>query len=242
MTGGNVARGQSHVIGVALLIGLTMVSLGALTATVGTVVDSNAAVGDVDRVATDLDDAIEQVEGTGTHTGHVTYTDGTLRAETRTIRVFHGDDLAVSRVTDALVYDRGEYSVTAVGGAIVRDHAGSRSIASGPSVSASDDIVVLGVVDLAVEPRSVGGSGPNTHTLVSDVSHERVIEDRTGEWTMAVETPLPDPWVRAFEEAGATVETGRFDGDDHPSVVATFEGERTAHVVVHRIDTEVRDG
>ncbi len=233
-------RGQSHVVGVALLIGLTMVSLGALTATVGTVVDSNAAVADVDRVATDLDDAVRRVEGAGTHAGHVTFTDGTLRVETRTIRVFHGDDLVASRETDALVYERGEYGVTAVGGAVIRNHAGSRSVASDPAVSASEDVVVLGIVDLAVEPQSVGGSGAATYSLVSEVRHERIVEDREGEWSIAIETPTPEPWVRAFEDAGGTVETGRFEGDDRRSVVATFEGERTGHVVVHRIDTEVR--
>lgn len=232
-------RAQSHVIGVALLIGVTMVSLGALTATVGTVVDSNAAVSDVDRVATDLDAAVEPVEGTGTHAGRVTFTDGELRTESRTVRVFHGDDLAVSRQTDALVYDRGEYAVTAVAGAIVRDHAGSRSLARDPSVSASDEVVVFGVVDLDVEGGSVNGSGPTTHTLRSDVSHERVIEDRVGEWTIAIETPTPEPWVAAFEATGASVETGRFDGDDRRSVAATYEGQRTGHVVVHRIETVV---
>lgn len=235
-------RAQSHVIGVALLIGLTMVSLGALTATVGTVVDSNAAVGDVDRVATDFDGAIEPVEGTGSHAGRVTFTDGTLRAETRRIRVFRGDDLVVSRDTDALVYDRGEYGVTALAGAIVRDHAGSHSLATDPSISASDDVVVLGLVDLDVELHSVSESGATTHTLVSQVSHERVVEDRSGEWTIAVETVAPEPWVRTFEKEGATVRTGRFDGDDHLSVVGTFEGNRTGHVVIHRIETEVRDG
>lgn len=232
-------RAQSHVIGVALLIGVTMVSLGALTATVGTVVDSNAAVSDVDRVATDLDDAVEPVEGTGTHAGRVTFTDGALRTETRTVRVFRGNDLEVSRQTDALVYDRGEYAVTAVAGAIVRDHAGSRSLARDPSVSASDEVVVFGVVDLDVEREPLDGSGPTTHTLRSDVSHERVIEDEVGEWTIAVETPTPEPWVAAFEATGATVETGRFDADDRRSVVATYEGQRTGHVVVHRIETVV---
>lgn len=246
MNGPNAARSvdpraQSHVIGVALLIGLTMVSLGALTATVGTVVDSNAAVDDVDRVATDLDGAIRPVEGTGTHAGQVTFTDGTLRTETRRIRVFREDDVVVSHETDALVYDRGEYGVTAVAGAIVRDNAGSGSFASAPSVSASDDVVVLGIVVLDAEVGTVSESGVTTRTLVSEVEHERAVQDHSGEWTIAVETRNPEPWVEALERKGASVRTGTFDGDDHRSVAATFDGDRTGHVVIHRIETEVRD-
>ncbi|SNR53256.1 DUF7289 family protein [Halorubrum vacuolatum] len=239
---GRSRRAQSNVIGVALLVGLTMVSLGALTATVGTVVDSNAAVGDVDRVASDLDRAIDPVESIGTGTGRVTYTEGTLRTEMRTVRVFRDDDLVVSRETEAIVYERGAYRVTAVGGAVIRDHAGSHSIARGPPVSASSEVVTIGVVALTATDVAIDGSGPTTRTLVSEVSHERIVDGESGEWTVAVETPEPDPWVRSFENVGATVYTGEFDDDEHQSVVATFEGDRRGHVVVHRVETEGRDG
>ncbi len=241
-TTGGSARAQSNVIGVALLIGLTMVSLGALTATVGTVVDSNAAVGDVDRVASDLDRAIEPVESAGTGTGRVTYAEGSLGTETRTIRVFRDDDLVVSRETDAIVYDRGEYRVTAVGGAVIRDHAGSQSMTSDPPVSASPEVVTIGVVELTTENVALDGTGPGTRTLVSEISHERLIEGDPGEWTVAIETPEADPWRQSFEDAGATVYTGHFEGDEHRSVVATFEDDRQGHVVIHRVETEGRDG
>lgn len=233
-------RAQSNVVGVALLVGLTMLSLGGLTATVGTVVDSNAAVGDVDRVASDLDAAIEPVEATGDHAGQVTFTDGTLRTESRTVRVLRDGDTVVTRGTTSLVYDRGDYGVTAVAGAVVRDHAGSTSIASDPPVSVSSDVVVIGVADVSADEVSVGGSQPVTLSLVSEVSHERTIESESGEWAFAVETPTPEPWVRALEAQGAAVRIERFDGDDHESVVATFEGNRTGHVVVHEVDVEVR--
>lgn len=240
--GGRTRRAQSNVIGVALLIGLTMISLGALTATVGTVVDSNAAVGDVDRVANDLDRAIGPVESTGTATGRVTYTEGTLGTESRTIRVFRDDDLVESRETDAIVYERGEYRVTALGGAVIRDHAGSQSVASDPPVSASTEVVTVGMVDLTTDGLTREGSGPVTRTLVSEVTHERVVDGESGEWTVTVETPEADPWKRSFEDAGATVYTGRFDGDTHRSVVATFEDDRQGHVVIHRVEMEGRDG
>ena len=48
-------RGQSNVVGVALLLGVAVVSMGALTAAVGVVVESSAGQADAERVATDLD-------------------------------------------------------------------------------------------------------------------------------------------------------------------------------------------
>ena len=88
-------RAQSNVVGVAILIGITMLSLGALTAAVGTVVESNAAAVDADRVAADLDAAVQPVETTGPHAGRVSFTDGELRTVDRTIRVHDGDDREV---------------------------------------------------------------------------------------------------------------------------------------------------
>ena len=234
-------RAQSNVVGVALLIGLTMLSLGALTATVGTVLDDNAAVGDVERVANDLDDAVAPTETTGSHAGRVTFTDGALRTEERTVRVLRDGDLVVERSTTALVYDRGDYGVTAVAGAVVRDHAGSRSMAANPPVSVSESVIVVGVAAIEAGTIAIEG-GPTTRTLDTEVSHDRVVESESGEWAVAVETPDPEPWDRSFTERGANVETREFAGDDQPSVVATFEGDRTAHVVVHHVDAEVRDG
>lgn len=244
MTGRSIRgdRGQSNVVGVALLVGLTMLSLGALTATVGTVVDSNAAVGDVDRVATDLEAAIEPVETTGTNAGRVTFTEGTLRTDTRTVRVLRDGDTVVTRETGAVVYDRGEYGVTAVAGAVVRNHPGSASLAAAPPVSVSDTVVVIGVADVRIDDVTVDGSGSVTRTLTTEVAHDRVLESEQGEWGVAVETPTPDPWRREFQGPNTTVTVERFDGDEHASVVATFEGERTGHVVVHRVDVGVTRG
>jgi flagellin-like protein len=69
-------RGQSNVVGVAILLAVVVVSLGSLTAAIGAVVDGNAAAADASRVASDLDAALEPVEATGAHRGRVSFTDG----------------------------------------------------------------------------------------------------------------------------------------------------------------------
>jgi flagellin-like protein len=80
-------RAQSHVIGVVLLLGITVVAVGTLTATVGTVVEQNAAAADADRVATDLDGALDPVEATGVNRGRLSFADGRLATESRDLRL-----------------------------------------------------------------------------------------------------------------------------------------------------------
>ena len=60
-----------------------------------------------------------------------------------------------------------------------------------------------------------------------------------GEFTIALETSTPSAWERAFEKRGATV---RREPGTPPTVVATFEGERTGYLVVHDLNAEVSGG
>lgn len=235
-------RAQANVVGVAILVGLTMLSLGALTATVGTVVDSNAAAADADRVADDLDAAIRPVEATGPHEGRVAFTDGRLRTANRSLRVLENGSVVAAADVGGLVYESGRYRVVAVGGAVVRDHGGSASMAVDPPLSVSRGTVLVGVADLGLDRHwSVGGGGTTRVRLATDVTHERR-ELGDGTYAVAVETDAPEAWERYFERLGADVERRRFEGDEHPSVVARFDGERTGYLVVHELDLEVRRG
>lgn len=245
MSNGHGTRGQSNVVGVAILIGLTMLSLGALTAAVGTVVESNAAAADADRVADDLEAAIQPIETTGSHAGRVSFTDGELRTIDRTIRVAAGAAGAtesdwITIAADGLVFESGSYRVLAVGGAIVRDHGGGTSMYRPPPVSASEGVVLVGIADLQFDGHTaVAGTEPTSLTLETDVTHDRRhLGER--EVTIAVETDAPGAWERHFEGMGATVEREQFEEDEHVSVVATFEGSRTAYLVVHELALEVR--
>jgi len=58
-----VTRAVSTVVGVALLVGITMVTLAALTASVGTVVESQADRADANRAADALEGLVS-AEGT----------------------------------------------------------------------------------------------------------------------------------------------------------------------------------
>jgi len=231
-------RGQSNVVGVALLLGIAVVSMGSLTAAVGVVVDSSAAEADAERVASDLDAALEPVAATGPQRGEVTFSEGRLRPVDRTLEV-RADGAVRERVAvDALVFETGDRRVAFHAGAVVRGSGRTAWLASEPPLTVDEEVFVVGAPRLGDRVGSVGGTGGVSAAVETDVSHER---RDLGEATfaVAVETAAPDAWARFFREQGARVDR---EPGAPATVVATFEGERTGYLVVHDLDAEVTGG
>jgi len=235
------ARGQSNVVGVALLLGVTVIALGALTAGIGTVVQENAAGADAARVADGFDTALRPVETTGVREGRVAFSSGQLRVVDRELRVSDGTSTRAVTV-DALVYESGDRRVTFLAGAIVRGEGEAARVVRAPPIAASksgDGVLIVGAPRLGADAVSVGGEGGVDVALRTDVAHDREHLGR-GEYRLTVETATPAAWRTALEEAGGeVVDTRDADGDGVPSVVARFPGERTAYLVVHEMDLEV---
>jgi hypothetical protein len=238
-------RAQSNVVGVALLLGITMVALGGLTASIGTVVDGHAAAADADRVASDLDDALDPVASTGPHRGSVRFTDGHLRTVSRDLRVVNASNgsVAARQRVGGLVYETGAHRVAFVAGGISRGVGTGSRFQTPPPVAASDRVLLFGAPRLGPDAPnlSVGGSSATGVTLRTNVSHART---RLGNTTyrVAVETRHPKAWADYFERQGATTTRRSFDDDGVDSVVATFPGDRRAYLVVHDLRLEVGDG
>lgn len=231
-----MTRGQSHVVGVALLVGVTTLAMGGLTVAVGSVLEADTTALDASRVADDLDRAIQPVAATGRHTGQVSFLEGSLHTVERTVRLVN-DSGAVRRVSaDGVVYERGDTRVAAVFGAVVRGPPGQARLAREPSLALASGEVAVGV-PVVGRTWSVGGRQV-TASLHSRVTHERESYG-SDEWSLAVETATPAVWERYFERRGATVERRDFDGDGTPSVVAQFPGDRSVSFVVHRLRLEV---
>ncbi len=231
-------RAQSHVVGVALLLGITVVSMGALTAAIGAVVDSSSTQADAERVVTDLDASLEPVAATGPQRGQVTFGEGTLRPVDRELEVRANGQPVDRLAVDALVFDGGDRRVAYHAGAIVRGTGEGAWMAEPPPITVDEEVLVVGVARLGDDVGTVSGSGGVTATVETDVSHDRrALGD--AEFAVAVETTAPGAWERAFRDLGATVE--REDGDPG-TVVATFEGERTGYLVVHDLNAEVSGG
>lgn len=236
------SRAQSNVVGVAILIGITMVALGTLTASVGTVVDHHAASADANRVATDLDAALRPVETTGAHRGRVSFTDGRLATVEREVRILDGGGVRETIDAGALRFETGRRGVTALAGAIVtRDPAGAELHRQPPITSSrSAGVLVVGVAALNGSVNT-GGTGGGV-VLGTHVTHDRTPLGN-GTFRVAVETDAPGPWERYFERENATVLPRRdFDGDGVESVVARYPGNRTGYLVVHDVRVEVRNG
>lgn len=234
------SRAQSHVVGVALMLALAVVALGTLTVGVGTFVDSQAASADAQRMADGLDRAIQGTERTGFHSHGVSFSDGTLRTTDRTLRVLENGSVIQSYEIGAVVYENGEYQITAVAGAVLRDSGHSSSLVSGPSVTSSraNEVLVVGVPRLNASHTAVGGQGTITKTIETNVSHDRT-DLGIGEYAVAIETETPGPFERYFEERDGTTRRRSFRGDEHDSIVVTFPATRQGYVVVHDLNLEV---
>lgn len=231
-------RGQSNVVGVALLLGIAIVSMGALTATIGAIVDSNAAEADATRVAADIETALDPVASTGPRRGTVSFSDGTLSSTERTLQIRVDGTVTQTVRVDALVFESADQRVTFHTGAVVRGEDDHAWMVTPPPITVDEDVLVVSATKLGDNTRSVSGTGGVEATLETDVSHDRVeLGDET--FSIAIETETPGAWERFFREQNATVavETG-----SPPVVVATFEGSRTGYLVIHDLSLEVSGG
>ncbi|WP_254537004.1 DUF7289 family protein [Halomarina litorea] len=234
-------RAQSHVVGVALLLGIAVVSMAGLTASVGTLVQENAAGADAARVADGFDAALEPVEATGVHRGEVAFADGTLRSESRELRVLDRGGVDREVEIGALVFEAGDRRVTYLAGAVLRGTGDGARMVERPPFTASraaDGVLVVGAPRVG-DPATVSGREVSL-TLRTNVSHERV-ELGDGEYRLGVETRTPAAWERYFSERGRETTRRDFDDDGVESVVAAYDGTRTAYLVVHDLRTEVED-
>lgn len=230
-----MSRAQSNVVAVAVLLSVAVVSMGALTASVGSVVESNAARADAARVAADLDAALDPVETTGATRGRVAFTSGRLYPVEREVRVLDAGGVVREVDADALVFEGNDRRVAFLAGAVVR---GSEFHRDPPiTASRSPGVVLVGVATLG-DPGALSGSGGVTATVRTRVTHDRT-RLGNGTWRVAVETATPEPWRAFFERQGATLTTRDFDGDGTASLVARYPGERTAYLVVHALHAEV---
>lgn len=244
-------RGQSNVVGIAILLAVVVVSLGSLTAGIGAVVEENAAAADSARVADDLDAALAPVEATGVHRGRVSFTDGELRTVEREVRVLNESGVVRTVRVDALAFTAGQRRVAFLAGATVRGRPGNARMRTPPPITASrsggagDGGSATGV--LVVGAPALNGSvaasatGGGSVVLRTNVTHHRTALGK-GTYRVAVETATPEAWRRQFERQNATVTTRDFDGDGVVSVVAAYPGERVAYLVVHDLRLEAEHG
>jgi hypothetical protein len=235
-------RAQSHVVGVALMLGLGVIALGTLTLTIGALVDSQAGSADAQRVADGFDRAIQGAERTGVHRHEISFSEGHLSTADRTLRILENGSVIERVPVDALVFENDDHRVASLVGAVVRESEGAWFV-SEPRIVGSEENAVLVVSAPALNASGVtaGGQGGVTKTIRTNVSHER-IELGVGEYAVAVETTTPRPFEEYFAAHNATVDRRQFADDEAESVVARYPGRREAYLVVHDLRLEVNHG
>lgn len=233
-------RGQSHIVGFALVLGFGVIALGTLTVGIGTVMESQSSHADTTRVAAQLSDTLRVVEQTGAQTHRVSFTEGQLSTTERTLRVLDGGTVTREVEVGGLVFESGGRRVVGVAGAVIHGAGSNVWLEHGPPITSSEanDVLVVGVPVLGTANVAVSGNGGATLSLRSNVSHERTTLGE-GEFAVAIETATPEPLERYFEAQNASTTRRTFGDDQHQSVVATFPGRRTAYLVLHNLDLEV---
>lgn len=233
-------RGQSHVVGVVVLLGLTAVAMGGLTASIGTMIEDQTATADATRVASDIDGTIRPVDTTGHRTGEISYASGHLGTEVRELRILNTSGVVATVQTDALVFETDERRVATVAGAVTRGRGDNTWLRSDPPITSGPDVLIVGATKLNGSG-SVSGSGGVRTTLRTNVTHERESLG-TDEYRVAIETETPSAFESFATRQGATTTVGDLDGDGVPSIVLEYDGTRTAYLVVHDMRLEVGDG
>lgn len=226
-----------------MLLAITVIGIGGLTAGIGAVIESNAASADATSVVDGFEEALQPTATTGDRTGELRFSEGHIHTEPRRIRVLNESGVIETVAADALVYESSDERVAYHGDAIVRGTPGNAWFRSDPAITIDRNDggpLIVNAPTLNTTRIGVSGGSARPVRLATTVTHDRqALGD--DEYRIAVETSTPGPWERFFEDVGASVEaTDRtFPGDEEPSVVARIDGERTGYLVTHDMRLEV---
>ncbi|MFA1610308.1 DUF7289 family protein [Halobellus rubicundus] len=234
-------RAQTAVVGVAILLGLTVLAVAGLSATAGSIVEDGAASATATRVADDLETALGPASGARTTT--LALDSGSVRVVNRSVWVLGEDGVVWAGHAGAIVYADGGHRVTGFAGAVVhRDDRGRRLLA--PSrLAPADDALYLGVPVLnASGADGVATGGHGLDVALRTDARARRIDLPPGRYRVGFETETPAAWERHLRERGATTTRRDVDGDGVSSVVAAFDGPRRVHLIVHDVRLRVAVG
>lgn len=230
-----MSRGQSHVVGVVVLLALGVVTLSLVTAGVGALVDSSAANADATRVADAFEQGLRPATAGGAGALSVPVADGRLHTEDRTLRLSRDGTVVESANVSALVYDGGGHGVTALDGAVVVRTGGGARVRRGFPVTATPELLVVGVAELRGRV-DIATNRPTTVRLRTETTHGRRDLD-AGAYRLSVETATPGAFERYYRERGVTVEDRTDpDGDGVESVVLAFPRATRVALVTHETE------
>ena len=233
-------RGQANVVGVALLLGVGVVAIGLLTASVGGLVDAQIATADAAAAADGFSSLRDGVVAAANDSYPIRVTDGDLSGVNRTVRIVSETRPTETYDADGYVADLGGQRVAFVGGAVVRGTGDAASLVTPVPVSVAGDAAFLALPVLTANATDGGGLGSGAALRTRTT---RTVTDRSADgYAVAVETATPEAWERAFERRGFETTRADFDGDGTESVVAAVPDERTLTVARYDVSVVVDRG
>ncbi|MFC7204504.1 hypothetical protein ACFQJC_13335 [Haloferax namakaokahaiae] len=233
-------RAQSNVVGVALLLGIGVVAIGLLTASVGGLVDAQLGAADASATADGFASIRDSVLAGSNTTHAVRVTDGDVSRVDRTVRILPEDGANRTYSADGYVVERGSHSVRFVCGAVVRGSRNNSYLVTPTPISLTDDAVFLTLP--VVEPNATDGFALGSASGVRVETEREVTDLPSDAYRVAIESERPSAWERTFEEQGFEVSRIDFDGDGVPSVVATLPADRTLTLARYDYALEVARG
>lgn len=232
-------RGQSAIIGVALLLGLTIVSVGVLTAGTGILVDEAAQGADAQRVADRLATAYNPSTLEGATTLSLALTGGQLTTEERRITLRRSGDVVATVDTRALRFARGDHHVSVLGQAIIRGQADRARFVRDPGL-----VTVFGAEDdrtLSVSITSLSGQVDESMSQQTSLrlrlhgSHERR-DPGAGRYSISIETATPELWEAYLADIAVSVRIEGADTSQTKVVVAELGRVSRARLIIHQVE------
>ncbi|WP_330631336.1 DUF7289 family protein [Halocatena halophila] len=227
------SRGQSHVVGVALLLAITIISMSVLTMSVGTLIDAGQSRDEHERVGTALERLNDPSSPDRTS---LTATIGTISTAPREITVSTSTGADYRFETTAIVYTNGHHRVSTLCGAVISGQPGNAWFRSTPRVfspeSASVRLIRLTAISTSGFDRLQGAHTFNRQRSRTHHSHDTL----TG--SLSIETATPGPFERFFRARGYAPSREDPDSDGIPSVSVSFTQKRRTILMIRNITVE----
>ncbi|WP_396610556.1 hypothetical protein ACH9L7_09920 [Haloferax sp. S1W] len=233
-------RAQSNIVGVALLLGIGVVAIGLVTASVGGLVDAQRTSADAGAAADGFESLRDGTFASEDGVYPLRVTDGDLVRVNRTVRIIADSGANRTYDADGYVATFGSHRVAFVGGTVARGTGENAQLVTPAPLSSAGDATFLPLPVLNASSTDGGGldAGSALHTRTT----RGVADLPTDTYTVAVETAVPAAWERAYEQRGFEPTRTDFDGDGVPSVAVTLPADQTLTLVRYDLTVEVRRG
>jgi flagellin-like protein len=235
-------RAQSAVIGVALLMVITVVSIGVLTAGTGLLVDEAGRNADAQRVADRLLAGYEPRTLLGATTISLPVTGGHLYTVPRTIEVHRFGDPVATFETAAIRYQRAGHRVSASGQALVQGRGPDARFLRRPAlvtVLEAEGQRVLSISVVRIESDiDHGVDRPGSLALSLVATHERRELD-PGRYTLSLETDEPVLWERALGQVAKWTRVQETDTPGQYRIVAEIGRVDQVRLLVTHLEVRI---